>query len=64
LELYDKNFLIKLDRYKHKTTYARITALNFQESPMETIEGRITQGTVSVDGNSAVRRTCSLTLVA
>ena len=31
---------------------------------METIEGRITQGTVSVDGSSAVRRTCSLTLVA
>jgi hypothetical protein len=62
--LYDKEFLTKLDKYKHRVIYARITALNFQESPIERIEGRITQGSVSVDGDSAVRRTCSLTIAA
>jgi hypothetical protein len=61
---YDKDFLLQLDKTKNKTIYARITALTFNEQPIETIEGRITQGSINVDGNSAVRRTCSLTMVA
>ena len=40
--IYDKNFLLQLDQCQHKTIYARITALNLQEYPIETIEGRIT----------------------
>ena len=57
-------FLLDLDKAKNKTTYARITALRFDESPIETIEGRVTQGSINLDGDSAVRRTCSLTLIA
>ena len=57
-------FLIDLDKSKIKTKYARITALKFDESPIETIEGRVTQGSINLDGDSAVRRTCSLTIVA
>ena len=57
-------FLIDLDKSKIKTKYARITALKFDESPIETIEGRVTQGSIILDGDSAVRRTCSLTIVA
>jgi hypothetical protein len=53
-----------LDKSKIKTKYARITALKFDESPIETIEGRVTQGSINLDGDSAVRRTCSLTIVA
>jgi hypothetical protein len=41
-----------------------VTALSFQERPITTIEGRITSGSINVDGDSAVRRTCSLSLVA
>ena len=59
-----RQFLLDLDKSKTKTTYARITALRFDESPIETIEGRVTQGSINLDGDSAVRRTCSLTLVA
>jgi hypothetical protein len=59
-----KSFLLELDKSKSKTVYARITALTFEESPIETIEGRVTQGSVNLDGDSAVRRTCSLTLIA
>lgn len=61
---YDKNFLIELDKDKNKTIYARITALRFDESPIEFIEGRVTQGSINVDGDSAIRRSCSLTMVA
>lgn len=62
--LYDKNFLLELDKYPHKVIYARVTALTFQETPIERIEGRVTQGSVNVDGASAVRRSCSLTISA
>ena len=61
--LYDKDFLLKLDKEKNKTIYARVTALTLSESPIETIEGRVTGGSISLDGASALRRTCSLTIV-
>ena len=62
--LYNKDFLLKLDKSKNKTIYARITALTFEESPIETIEGRVTGGSINLDGASALRRSCSLTMVA
>ena len=61
--LYDKDFLLELDKCKNKIIYARITALTFDENPIQTIEGRVTQGSINIDGASAVRRTCSLTIV-
>ena len=61
---YDKNFLLELDKQKNKIIYARITALTFDEKPIEFIEGRVTQGSINVDGASAVRRSCSLTMIA
>ena len=62
--LIDKDFLYALDQYQHKELYARIIALTFDERPLETIEGRVTSGSINIDGNSAVRRTCNLTLIA
>lgn len=62
--IYNKDFLLELDKIREKEIYAKVTALTFQETPITTIEGRITAGSVNVDGNSAVRRTCSLTVVA
>jgi hypothetical protein len=59
-----QNFLRELDNLHEKILYARVTALTINELPIETIEGRITQGSINIDGNSALRRTCSLTLVA
>jgi hypothetical protein len=59
-----RQFLLDLDKTKSKTVYAKITALRFDESPIETITGRVTQGSINLDGDSAVRRTCSLTIVA
>lgn len=62
--LVNEDFLYELNQCKHKEIYARIIALTFDESPLETIEGRVTTGSINIDGNSAVRRTCSLSLIA
>lgn len=62
--IYDRKFLRELDNQRTITKYARITALNFAEQPLESIEGRVTAGSINIDGSSAVRRTCSLTIVA
>ena len=59
-----KDFLLELDKYRNKVIYARITSLKFDESPRESIEGRVTQGSINLDGASALRRSCSLTIVA
>ncbi len=62
--LFDQNFLLKLDNVKEREVFARITALTNDELPIEFIEGKATGGSINIDGASAVRRTCSLTLVA
>ena len=62
--LLDKDFLRELDNYQHREVYARISALSINESPIQMIEGQVTGGSVNIDGASAVRRTCSLSLVA
>ena len=60
---YPKDFLYELSQQRHRTIYSKITSLTNDEIPRETIEGRFTQGSVNVDGTSAMRRTCSLTMV-
>lgn len=62
--LLDKDFLKELDNYNSREIYARITALTVNELPIESIEGRVTGGSINIDGASAVRRTCSISLVA
>lgn len=62
--LLDRDFLYELDQSSQKETYAKIIALDFSENQTEQIEGRVTGGSINIDGTSAVRRTCSLTLVA
>jgi len=62
--LFDLDFLIELFSQKEREVFARITALDLEELPIEYIEGKVTGGSVNVDGKSAVRRTCSLTMIA
>lgn len=61
--LLDKEFLIDLYNHRDRQTYVKIIALNFNEEPLQSIEGTITQGSINIDGASAVRRTCSLTMI-
>ena len=62
--LNDSEFLRALDNYPHKEKYARIISLTQDEEQIEEIQGQVTQGSINIDGKSAVRRSCSLTLVA
>ncbi len=39
--------------------YVRITLLSWDENPLKEIQGELTSGTITKDGSSAVRRTCS-----
>lgn len=60
----DLEFLKELHSQKNRVLYARVISLNFDEQPIEEIQGKITTGSINVDGASAVRRTCSLTISA
>lgn len=60
----DKEFLYNLNQDRHKEIYAKIISLSFDEKPQEQIEGRVTSGSINIDGTSTVRRTCNLTLIA
>lgn len=63
--LFDKNFLLQLDSQQNIEKFARVTLLNKEELPIEQIEGKITSGgSINIDGKSAIRRSCSLTMIA
>ena len=62
--LFDKEFLELLFTKNEREIYARVTLLTLEENPIEYIEGKIIDGNISIDGASAVRRTCNLTLIA
>ena len=62
--LLDKDFLNKLDQQKNKILYAKIISLTFDEFPIEEITGKVTGGSINIDGTSAIRRSCSVSLIA
>lgn len=62
--IYDNDFLLQLDESINKVVYAKIISLTWDELPIETIEGKVTSGSINIDGSSALRRTCSLSLIA
>lgn len=62
--LLNKELIEALDKDNQREVYAKIISLNLNEQPIEEIQGKVSQGTLSIDGNSAVRRTCSLTIIA
>lgn len=62
--LFNKDFLYELDQYHHKELYVKILSLTFEENPIEQIEGRVIGGSISIDGTSSMRRSCSISLIA
>ena len=63
LALLDKEFLKRLDEYRDKKIMVKIISLNWDEEPIAEITGNITGGNINIDGSSAVRRTCNITLI-
>ena len=63
--LSDIPFLEALSKEKLKIFHGKIIILSFDsEQPIIEIQGKITGGTLSINGNSSVRRTISLTMIA
>jgi hypothetical protein len=62
LSLLDENFLSALIEQKEHEIYARIASLDINELPIDYIEGKVTSGSINLDGDSSVRRTCSLSM--
>ena len=63
LELYDKQFLLDLDKYPHREVYCRVIALNWNEDPVAEVTSNVVSGSITVDGSSTVRRTANLSMV-
>ena len=59
----DDDFLDKICKQQEREVYAKIIAFDINEIPIDQIEGKVTTGSINIDGNSAVRRTCSLTMI-
>lgn len=62
--LLDRDFLLKLDNDRNRLITVKLIALDLEENPLEEIIGRVTSGSINIDGSSSVRRTCSLSLIA
>lgn len=62
--LKDSAFLKKLDLENLKKYYVKIIVLTMDELPIRAIEGRVSAGSINIDGSSSVRRTCNLTFLA
>ena len=60
---YEADLLSQIDRQPNKTIYIKLISLNYNEQPIQSIEGRATSGSINIDGNSAVRRTCQISMV-
>lgn len=63
--LTNPSFLKVIDNLQAKEQFVKITVLDWvTENPIEDIQGKISAGSCNVNGSSAVRRTCSLTMLA
>lgn len=62
--LLDAPFLRQLDLEKIKVYFVKIIILTRDEIPVRAIEGRVSTGSLSINGNSSMRRAGSITFLA
>ena len=58
----DDNFLNEIEQSNIQELYAKVTLLDWEENPIQEIQGIVTGGNLNLDGQSCVRRTCNLSL--
>lgn len=58
----DSDFLFKIDCLQTRTQYVKLVALDWEERPIQEIQGITTSGSLNLDGKSAMRRTCNLSM--
>lgn len=62
--LRDYYFLKQLDQQRVKEYFVKINVLNWKEDIIQSIEGKVISGSISLDGKSSMRRTANITLIA
>lgn len=62
--LKNQNFLKKIDKVAIKEQNVKITILSVDEKPIQEIQGRCINGSLTIDGHSTIRRTGSLSVLA
>lgn len=62
--LKNSTFLKEIDEMPIKEQFVKITVLDFLENPIQEIQGKITSGSISLNGSSSVRRTANLSMIA
>ena len=60
--LKDLPFLKSLIIQPIQSIYVRFTSLDWNESPLCEIQGLVTSGSMNLNGQSSIRRTCNLTI--
>ena len=60
--LTDIEFLDKIYDQHVQSTFVEITVLDWWERPIQQVQGRVISGSVSINGDSAVRRTANLSI--
>ena len=60
--LKDINFLNKIYGQHSKTVYCNIVCLDWEERPLQEIQGRVISASISCNGDSIVRRTANLSI--
>jgi hypothetical protein len=60
--LQDLDFLSKIDNLQVQEQYVKITLLNWEEKPIQEIQGLVTGGNLNLDGKSGMRRNGSISL--
>lgn len=62
--LNDSQFLKEFQSLKVKEQFLKIELLDFDENPIKEIQGKCISGTLSLDGASSMRRSCSFSMLA
>lgn len=61
--LNDEKILKAITEQTISETVVRVSVLNWSEQIVDSIQGKVISGSINVDGNTAMRRTCSLSLL-
>ena len=59
----DLDFLLEVQKQKIREEFVKIVILDWLEHPIKEIQGVINGGNISINGKSAVRRTCTLNAI-
>ena len=60
--LFNSDFLLEIDKMRIKTQYIKVTLLTWDEDVIEEIQSQTISGNLNLDGNSAIRRTATVSL--